>query len=117
MSYTGSKAVELSAEELKLAKANLGFALENCPIEGGIMTEDGSFSSRDSFEALLRKLEAVQIRAMNRLDLSEEELGFLIATAEYALTNCPVEGIMTEDGQMASRELFAGLQEKLKSFR
>ena len=117
MSYAGSKTVELSAEELKLAKANLGFALENCPIEGGIVTEDGSFSSRDSFEALLKKLEAVQIKPVNRLDLSNEDLGFLIATAEYALTNCPVEGIINEEGQMASREDFTALHEKLKSFR
>jgi hypothetical protein len=111
------KAVELSAEQLKLAKANLTFAIENCPIEGGIMTEDGSFSSRDTFEALLKKLGAVQITRVNRIDLNNEELGFLIATADYALTNCPVEGIMTEDGQMASSEAFSTLREKLKSFR
>jgi hypothetical protein len=48
MSYAGSKTVELSAEELKLAKANLGFALENCPIEGGIMAEVLPFSSPSS---------------------------------------------------------------------
>jgi hypothetical protein len=111
------KVVELSAEELRLVKANLTFAIENCPIEGGITTEDGRFSSRDAFEALLKKLGAVQITPMNRLDLSNEDLGFLIATADYALTNCPVEGIMTEDGQMASSEAFAALREKLKSFR
>jgi hypothetical protein len=116
MSQRG-KVVELSAEELRLAKANLTFAIENCPIEGGITAEDGSFSSRDSFEALLKKLQAMQIKPVNRVDLSNEDLGFLIATADYALTNCPVEGIITEDGQMASRETFTALHEKLKSFR
>jgi ferredoxin len=109
--------VELSAEELKLVKANLSYAIENCPVEGGIMTEDGTLSSEESFKAMLKKLEAVQVKPANRLDLSGEEVELLVATAEYALANCPVEGIMTEDGYMASRELFRALQEKLKSFR
>ena len=108
--------VELSAEELNLAKANMAFALENCPVEGAITTEDGSFSSRDSYEVLLKKLQVVQIKPVNALDLSKEELEFLIATADYALTNCPVEGIMTEDGKMASREALKALHERLKSF-
>jgi hypothetical protein len=60
MSDTGNKTVELSAEELRLIKANLAFAIENCPVEGGIVTEDGTFSSRDSYEALLKKLESAQ---------------------------------------------------------
>ncbi len=111
------RAVELSAEELRLAKANLIFSIENCPVEGGITTDDGSVSSRDSFEALLKKLEAVQVEPVNRLDLSNEDLGYLIATADYTLTYCPVEGIMIEDGQMASREAFTALRERLKSLR
>ena len=109
--------MELSAEELKLVKANLAYAIENCPVEGGIMTEDGTLSSEESFKAMLKKLDAVQISLVNRLELSNEEMGLLIATAEYALANCPVEGIMTEDGHMASRESFTALHEKLKSFR
>ena len=71
----------------------------------------------ESFKAMLKKLEAVQVKPANRLDLSSEELELLVATAEYALANCPVEGIMTEDGHMASRELFRALREKLESFR
>jgi hypothetical protein len=117
MSDTRSKTVELSAEELGLIKANLAFAIENCPVEGGIVTEDGTFSSRDSYEALLRKLEPVPVNPTNNVQMSDKELQLLIASAEYSLTYCPVEGIMTEDGRFASRELVTTLLEKLKGIR
>jgi hypothetical protein len=45
--------IELSDKELRLAKANVAYALENCPVEGGIITEAGHFSTKDSFETLL----------------------------------------------------------------
>jgi len=56
MSDTGNKTVELSAEELRLIKANLAFAIENCPVEGGIVTEDGRFASGELVTTLLEKL-------------------------------------------------------------
>ena len=117
MSDARSKSIELTAEELRLIKANVAFALESCPVEGGIVTEDGTFSSRDSYEALLKKFEAIQVNPVNSLQLRDEELQLLAASAEYSLTYCPVEGIMTEDGRIVSRELVTTLLEKLKGFR
>ena len=109
-------AIELSDKELRLAKANVAYALENCPVEGGIMTEAGHFSTKESFETLLKKLQSAAVESVNRLDMSKEELEFLVAAATYALEYCPVEGgMMTEDNQFSTKDNFAALREKLKT--
>jgi hypothetical protein len=110
-------AIELTDKELRLAKANVTYALENCPVEGGIMTEAGHFSTKQSFEELLKKLQAVAVKPINRLDVNNEEFEFLVAAATYALEYCPVEGgMMTEDGRFSTKEDFAALRERLKAF-
>ncbi|HKM49906.1 MAG TPA: hypothetical protein VJZ75_01880 [Candidatus Bathyarchaeia archaeon] len=110
-------AIELTDKELKLAKANVAYALENCPVEGGIMTEAGHFSNKQSFETLLKKLQAVEIKPVNKLDVNNEELEFLTAAATYALEYCPVEGgMMTEDNQFSTKKDFAALRDRLKTF-
>ena len=53
-------AVELTDKELRLAKANIAYALENCPVEGKIMMEDGQFSSTEMFKAYISKLQSYQ---------------------------------------------------------
>jgi len=110
-------AIELTDKELRLAKANLAYALENCPVEGGIMSEAGHFSTKESFETLLKKLQAVAVQSVNRLDVNNEELEFLIAASTYALEYCPVEGgMMTEDNQFSTKNDFGALRQKLKTF-
>lgn len=110
--------LELTAQELRLAKANVSYAVENCPVEGGIMTEAGHFSTKESFDSLLKRLQAVEIKPVNSLDVNEEELEFLVAASTYALEYCPVEGgMMTEDGRFSTKENFAALRERLKTFR
>jgi len=110
-------AIELTDKELRLAKANVAYALENCPVEGGIMTEAGHFSSKQSFEALLKKLQAVEVKPVNRLDVKDDELEFLVAAATYALEYCPVEGgMMTEDNRFSTKDDFAALRDRLKTF-
>ena len=109
--------IELTDKELRLAKANVAYALENCPVEGGIMTEAGHFSTKESFERLLKKLQTVTVQPVNRLDVNNEELEFLVAAATYALEYCPVEGgMMTEDNQFSTKKDFAALREKLRTF-
>lgn len=109
--------LELTTEELRLAKANISYAVENCPVEGGIMTEAGHFSTKESFGALLKKLQAVEIKPLNTLDVNDEELEFLVASSTYALEYCPVEGgIMTEDDRFSTKQDFAALRERLKTF-
>jgi hypothetical protein len=109
--------IELSDKELRLAKANVAYALENCPVEGGIMTEAGHFSTKESFEALLKKLQSVTVKSVNKLDVSNEQLEFLLAAATYALEYCPVEGgMMTEDNQFSTKNDFTALRERLKTF-
>ncbi len=105
-----------SAEELEVAKANLTFALENCPVDGGIVTEDGDTSSRESVEALLRRLEAVGAQRMSNLDLGPGEIRLLEAVADYAIDTCPVEGgLVKDDGSLASRADVKALREKIET--
>lgn len=109
--------IELTDKELMLAKANVAYALENCPVEGGIMTEAGQFSTKESFEALLKKLQATETESVNRLDVNDEELEFLVAAATYALEYCPVEGgMMTQDGRFSTKNDFAALRDRLRTF-
>ncbi len=110
-------AIKLTERELRLAKANVAYALENCPVEGGIMTEAGHSSTKESFDTLLKKLQAVETKPANNVDVNDEELEILIAAATYALEYCPVEGgMMTEDGHFSTKEDFAALRERLKTF-
>jgi hypothetical protein len=110
-------AVELTDRELRLAKANIAYAIENCQVEGGIMTDAGQFSTKQSFEELLKKLQAVEIKSANILNVNDEELEFLIAASTYALEYCPIEGgIMTEDGQFSTEQEFDALRGRLKTF-
>ena len=111
------RAIELTDKELRLAKANIAYAIENCPVEGGIMTEAGRFSTKESFEKLLKKLQAVAVQPVNRVDVDDEELEFLVAASSYALEYCPVEGgMMTEDNQFSTKNDFGALRQKFKSF-
>jgi len=109
--------IELNERELKLVRANIAYAIENCPVDGGIMTEDGRFSSKDLYGTLQKKVKTIQVKPTNKIDVNAEELKFFIATAEYALENCPVEGkIMMEDAQFSSKEMFQELLMKLRSY-
>ncbi len=109
--------VELTDRELKLVRANIAYAIENCPVDGGIMTEDGHFSSKDEYDKLLKKVKAIPVETANKIQVDGEELKFFIATAEYALDNCPVEGkIMMEDAQFSSKEMFQDLLKKLRNY-
>ena len=38
-------------EDVDVSKANLKFALENCPVDGGVPTEDGCSFSRETGES------------------------------------------------------------------
>jgi len=81
------------------------------------MTEDGHLSSKDLYDTLQKKVKTLQVKATNKIDVNAEELKFFIATAEYALENCPVEGkIMMEDAQFSSKEMFQDLLKKLRSY-
>jgi len=110
-------AVDLTDSELRLIKANIAYAIENCPVDGGIMTEDGQFSTKDYYDHLQEKVTAIPVKSANKIDVDSVELKFFIATAEYALDNCPVEGkIMMDDGQFSSKQIFEDLLEKLRSY-
>jgi len=109
--------IELNERELKLVRANIDYAIENCPVDGGIMTEDGHFSSKDMYDKLQKKVKTIQVKPTNKIDVNPEELKFFIATAQYALGNCPVEGkIMMEDAQFSSKEMFQELLTKLRGY-
>jgi hypothetical protein len=109
--------VELTAEELKLAKANVQYAIDTCSPDG-IQADDGQSADKSLYEALLNKLNAIQIQATNQIGLTSEELKFLIAAAKFAEDFCPVEGgVVMEDGQSSTRDMFTAYLEKLQSFQ
>ena len=108
--------IQLTEQETRLARANIAYAIENCPVNGGIVTEDGHLSSPQMYEALKNKLQTIDVKPTNTIPVNDEELKFLITTAEYALENCPVEGkIMMEDGQFSYTEMFKAYLSKLWS--
>jgi len=43
-------------EELEFLVAASTYALEYCPVEGGMVTEDGQFSTKKDFAALRERL-------------------------------------------------------------
>jgi len=110
--------IELTEQEAKLARANITYAIENCPVDGGIVTEDGHLSSPQMYETLKNKLQAINLKPTNAIPVNDEELKFLVSTAEYALENCPVEGkIMMEDGQYSSTQMFNAYLSKLRAYQ
>jgi hypothetical protein len=110
--------IELTEQEIRLARANIAYAIENCPVDGGIVTEDGQLSSPQLYETLKNKLQAIDVKSTNTIPVNDEELKFLISTAEYALENCSVEGkIMMEDGQFSSTEMFKAYLSKLRAIQ
>ncbi|MDG6971364.1 MAG: hemerythrin domain-containing protein [Nitrososphaerota archaeon] len=104
----------LSREELSVVTANLRFALENCPVDGGVLTEDGSASSEESVRSLLKKLEAAKTRPISLRDLPNGEVKLLKAIAEYAIKECPIDGaMMLNSGRFISKDDLRSLKQKL----
>ncbi len=110
----------LTAEEIAVAMANARFALDNCPVDGGILEEDGGCVSRESVEALQGRLEGLAGGANSGggggggEGLGDEDLKVMRALADYALEDCPIEGGMVlEDGGLVSREDLRAYREKI----
>ncbi len=107
--------IELTAEELKLSRAQLSYAIDLCSVEG-IYTSDGRANDRSYYESLLAKLKVIQTQPVNIVELTEEELNFLFAAAQFCIDYCPVEGgIVMEDGQSTTRESVVAYKDKLEN--
>lgn len=104
--------VVLSAEEMEIVQANLGFAIENCPTEGGILLEDGTTSTEQSVKDLLKKLKTATGRQVNLPDLADKEIRLLKAVAGYAIQECPIEGLMLDSGRVVTKDALRALKEK-----
>jgi len=111
----GKPMVMLSSDELGIVRANLRFALENCPVDGGILMEDGRTSTDDSVGALLEKLEAAKTHPVSFGDLAEGEISLIEAVAEYAVRECPIDGApVPESRRMLTKADIRTLREKLR---
>lgn len=110
--------VEITRHELGFIKANIVYALENCPVdEGDVIDVDGHLSSRAYYMQLLEKLKAIEAKPTNKIELDEQELRFMVASSGYATKHCPVDGgLTTDDGEFSTRQAFSDLHEKLKSY-
>ena len=103
----------LSVEEMGIVQANLRFALENCPLEGGILIEDGTASSEYSVRALLKKLEDSKTRQFRVADLANNDIRLLRAITEYAVKECPIDdAMMLDSGRIVTRDDLRALKEK-----
>lgn len=110
-----SRRIELTADELMLSRAQLSYAIDLCSVEG-IYTEDGRANDRSYYQSLLGKLKTIQTKPVNVVEMSEEDLKFLSAAAQFCIDYCPVEGgIVMEDGQSTTRESVAAYREKLEN--
>lgn len=106
--------VKLSPEDLGIAKTNLRFALENCPVDGGILTDDEGTSSEESVRALLRKLDAIKARSVGARDLADGDIRLLKAVADYAIQECPIDGALNLDsGTLISKADIRAVREKV----
>ena len=104
----------LTREELSVVTANLKFALANCPIDGGVLTEDGSASSEESVRVLLAKLEATMAHPISLKDLADGDVKLLKAIAEYAVKECPIDGaMMLDSGRFISKADLRALKERI----
>lgn len=103
----------LAVEDVEVAKANVRFALENCPVDGGILAEDGCSFSRESVEVTLGRLEESESSA-SRGPLGDDELKVMRALADYALEECPIEGgLIRDDGSLVSRSDLRAYRERI----
>lgn len=107
--------VELTRNELGFIKANIAYALENCPVDqGDVIDVDGHLSSRPYYVQLLEKPKAIEVKPTNKIELNEQELRFMVASSGYATKHCPVDGgLTTDDGEFSTRRAFGELHEKL----
>jgi hemerythrin-like domain-containing protein len=104
--------VVLSAEEMEIVQANLRFAIENCPTEGGILLEDGTTSTEQSVKDLLKKLETSKAGQINLPDLTNKDIRLLKAIAGYAIQECPIDGLMLDSGRVITKDALRALKEK-----
>ena len=106
--------VMLSPDDLGIVKTNLRFALENCPVDGGVLTEDGNTTSEESLRVLLRKLEAAKNRPVGARDLAGEEIRLMKAVADYAIQECPIDGAVNlETGTLISKANIRAVRKKI----
>ena len=102
-----------SLDELGIVKTNLRFALENCPVDGGILTDDGNTSSEEAVRALLKKLEAINERPVGPKDLVDGQINLLKAIQDYAIQECPIDGALNVDsGALISKADIRAVREK-----
>ncbi len=106
---------DLTEDELEVAEASITFALQNCPVEGILSTEDGSPITLDMLQDLLDALKGAEMEPGNATSFNREELLRLEGVMSYTYENCPVEGATTfHDGRLISGRESAALVAKIR---
>ena len=106
----------LSEDDLEVAEASLEFALENCPVEGLLSTDDGTSITFDMIEAVLEKVKSVESQPASAHELDGVDLARLQSVMQYTSENCPVEGVARfHDGRQVSGRDLLDLAQKLSS--
>ena len=107
--------LELTEDDLEVAEASVRFALENCPVEGVLSSEDGTPVSPDGLQTLLERLKEIGSRPTPDSELNGGDLIQLRSVIDYTSENCPVESVSTfHDGRPISGKAIMTLAEKLR---
>ena len=94
-------------DDLEIAEASIRFAIENCPAEGLLSTEDGTPVSLDELQALFERLGEFESGQAPGAVLGADVAGRLKSIIDYTSENCPVEGVATFHGgrQISGRSI------------
>lgn len=107
--------IELTEDDLEVAAASVRFAIENCPVEGVLSSEDGTPVSLDGLQTLLERLKEIENQSTSASKPTEDVLLQLKVVIDYTSENCPVEGVATfRDGRPISGRGIMTLAEKLR---
>ena len=105
---------DLTGDDLEVAEASVDFAIQNCPVEGLLSTENGKSISLDDLQDLLDKVK--RIEATPGANIGEEFESVLRSVIDYTSENCPVEGVASfHDGRPITGRSIMELREKLRS--
>jgi hypothetical protein len=105
--------LKLTEDDLEVAEASLGFALQNCPVEGVLSSPGGTPVTYDELQSLLDELRQAEDKPSNS-ELGEEALLQLKVVIDYTSENCPVENVATfHDGRSIAGKDIIALAKKL----
>ncbi len=109
---------ETTEDDLEVVRAEVEFAVQNCPVEGVLSTTNMEQVTFDDLQNLQARLDGLKGRQDWAAELSRKEILELCALVEYTVENCPVEGSATHaDGRPILGSDVSSLAQKIEAIR